>query len=80
MARVVGRRSDVVTRDGRPPGHYRAFLLATGNALVQKFTDVIPMGRPADMEEVASMVAYLASDEASYVTGQVLRVNGGMYV
>jgi 2,3-dihydroxy-2,3-dihydro-p-cumate dehydrogenase len=38
---------------------------------------VIPMGRPAEMEEVASMVSYLASAEASFVTGQVISVNGG---
>lgn len=47
------------------------------NAFISRFNDVIPMGRPAEMHEVASMVSYLASDAASFVTGQVISVNGG---
>lgn len=39
--------------------------------------DLIPVGRPATVEEVASAVAYLASAEAGFITGQVLSVNGG---
>lgn len=46
-------------------------------ALAAKFVSVIPMGRPAEMSEVASMVSYLSSSEASFVTGQVISVNGG---
>jgi 3-oxoacyl-[acyl-carrier protein] reductase len=38
----------------------------------------IPMGRLGEPGEIASVVAYLASQEASYVTGQVVHVNGGM--
>lgn len=38
---------------------------------------LIPMGRFAEMSEIASAVAYLASEEAGFVTGQVLSVNGG---
>lgn len=39
----------------------------------------IPIGRIADMNEVASVASYLASDDASYITGQTINVNGGMY-
>lgn len=38
----------------------------------------IPLGRVAQPEEIAAAVAYLASDQAAYVTGQTLHVNGGM--
>jgi 3-oxoacyl-[acyl-carrier protein] reductase len=41
---------------------------------------MIPLGRTGTAREIAAAVCYLASDEAAYVTGQVLRVNGGMYV
>ncbi|HEX9294175.1 MAG TPA: 3-oxoacyl-ACP reductase family protein [Polyangiaceae bacterium] len=40
----------------------------------------VPLGRVATAREIATAVVYLASDEAAYVTGQVLRVNGGMYM
>ncbi|MAC31167.1 MAG: beta-ketoacyl-ACP reductase, partial [Erythrobacter sp.] len=38
----------------------------------------IPMGRMGEGDEIGAAVAYLASDEAAYVTGQTLHVNGGM--
>ncbi|MCB1666737.1 MAG: glucose 1-dehydrogenase [Pseudomonadales bacterium] len=52
-------------------------ILATQPDLIDKFVSIIPMGRAGECEEVASMVCYLASDQAAFVTGQVISVNGG---
>jgi 3-oxoacyl-[acyl-carrier protein] reductase len=46
----------------------------------EQLLKVIPLGRTGKAQDIAAACVYLASDEASYVTGQVLRVNGGMYV
>jgi 3-oxoacyl-[acyl-carrier protein] reductase len=40
----------------------------------------IPLGRVGTPDDVAAAVCFLASDEAAYITGQVLAVNGGMYM
>ncbi len=45
--------------------------------LVRKVVSVVPMGRAGEMSEIASMVNYLAAEEAAFVTGQVISVNGG---
>jgi 3-oxoacyl-[acyl-carrier protein] reductase len=40
----------------------------------------VPLGRAGKPEDVAAAVAYLVSDSAAYITGQVLHVSGGMYM
>ena len=44
------------------------------------WTVQIPLGRPGSADDVAAAVCFLASDEAAYITGHVLAVNGGMYM
>jgi 3-oxoacyl-[acyl-carrier protein] reductase len=48
--------------------------------LKDKMKSLIPLGRFGTDKEIASAVMFLASDEAAYITGQVLDVNGGMYM
>lgn len=45
---------------------------------LEAITDETPLGRPGDAEEVAQTVAFLASDLSSYITGETIRVDGGM--
>jgi len=50
------------------------------DAMKEQMLKAIPLGRTGKASDIAGACAYLASDEAAYVTGHVLRVNGGMYV
>ena len=43
------------------------------------YADAIPLGRLGSAQDIADTVAFLASDKASYITGQVIAVNGGLY-
>ena len=50
------------------------------DGMKEQILKAIPLGRIGAAKDIAAACVYLASDEAAYVTGQVLRVNGGMYV
>jgi acetoacetyl-CoA reductase/3-oxoacyl-[acyl-carrier protein] reductase len=45
-----------------------------------KISHHVPLARPGEAEEVADAIAYLLSDQATYITGQTLNVNGGLYM
>jgi 3-oxoacyl-[acyl-carrier protein] reductase len=68
-----------ITANCVAPGFIETAMTADlPDAVKEKMTGNIPAGRMGTPEEIASAVAYLASNEASYVTGQTLHVNGGM--
>jgi 3-oxoacyl-[acyl-carrier protein] reductase len=53
--------------------------LTEENPLDEEIIERIPMGRMGTPEEVANLVSFLASEQASYITGQAISINGGMF-
>jgi 3-oxoacyl-[acyl-carrier protein] reductase len=79
LAREYGSRG--ITVNAIAPGFIETDMTADlPDAARQAIVDQTPLGRIGSPEEVAAAVVFLASDEASYITGQVVRVNGGMHV
>jgi 3-oxoacyl-[acyl-carrier protein] reductase len=79
LAREVAARN--VTVNVVAPGLIDTDMTRAMTGDAQKdWTTQIPLGRPGTPADVAAAVCFLASDEASYITGQVLGVNGGMYM
>jgi 3-oxoacyl-[acyl-carrier protein] reductase len=77
MAREVGSRS--ITVNAVAPGYIETAMTEGLSAeLKSKMNEMIPLGRVGTDMEVAHAVRFLASEEASYITGHVLKVNGGM--
>jgi len=70
-----------ITVNAIAPGFIRTAMTAGLPEAVQKnFLAQIPLGRFAEPKEVAELALFLASDAASYITGQVIGINGGMYM
>jgi 3-oxoacyl-[acyl-carrier protein] reductase len=79
MAREVASRS--VTVNAVAPGYVETAMTAVlDEKQRQSFLAHIPLGRSGTEEEVAHAVAFLASPQASYITGHVLDVNGGLFM
>jgi 3-oxoacyl-[acyl-carrier protein] reductase len=79
LAREVASRS--ITVNAIAPGMIETDMsrAVTEKAQVD-WAAHIPLGRLGSVDEVAAAVCFLASDEAAYITGHVLAVNGGMYM
>jgi 3-oxoacyl-[acyl-carrier protein] reductase len=70
-----------ITVNAIAPGFIRTAMTAGLPEAVQKaFLAQIPLGRFAEPQEVAELALFLASDASSYITGQVIGLNGGMYM
>ena len=77
MAREVASRN--ITVNAVAPGYIdTAMTEGLSEELKSKVNEMIPLGRAGTDAEVANAVKFLASEEASYITGHVLKVNGGM--
>lgn len=69
-----------VTFNMVPPGFIDTPMLRSSPVDVEAFAQSLPMKRPGTVEEMAAACAYLASEDAGYVTGQTISVNGGRYM
>ena len=79
LAREVGQRG--ITVNSVAPGFIDTDMTRGLSAEQRKqLLATIPLGRLGEAREVASVVAFLASDAAAYITGETINVNGGMYM
>jgi len=77
LARELGSRS--ITVNVVAPGPVATDMIAAlGQDRLAQLTEVVPLGRMADPDEIAGVVAFLAGDDAAYITGAVIPVDGGL--
>jgi 2-hydroxycyclohexanecarboxyl-CoA dehydrogenase len=69
-----------ITANMVPPGFIDTPMLRASPVNVDAYAETVPVRRPGKPEDIAGACAYLASEEAGYVTGQTISVNGGRYL
>lgn len=70
-----------ITVNAVAPGFIKTKMLETiPEKVMQKILNQIPLGRLGEPEEVAKLICFLVSDDANYITGQVININGGIYM
>ena len=75
LAQEVGKKK--ITVNAVAPGYIKTEM--TENLDEKELKKLIPVSRFGTPEEVAETVGFLASEGASYITGEVIKVNGGLY-
>ena len=77
LARELGSRQ--ITVNAIAPGLFPTALTdVLSDEMVKKALEMIPLGRLGELQEVADLTSFLASDKAAYITGEVIRVDGGL--
>ncbi len=83
LAKAVAKElaSRGITVNVVAPGYIETDMTASlTDKAIEAMVASIPLGRAGKAEDVAAVVAFLASDQAAYITGQVIHVSGGMYM
>jgi len=79
LARLVA--TDGITVNAVAPGYFATeHTKIVPSALLQQLIDNVPIKRMGTLDECGAVVAFLASDAASYITGEVMSVNGGAHM
>ena len=70
-----------ITVNAVSPGFVETDIIADLNEdMRKKYLEAIPLGRFGRVEDISNVVCFLVSEDASYITGEVIRVNGGIYM